>query len=226
MDENKKVCKYCNEIKEKNDFRKSRLKCKKCEKEYNRNYRKSDNGKEKTKKWNEANKEKFIELKATYHKLNRDKINSKYMERYNNDPIFKLHSLTKRRISLCLHKNQTTDKYIGCSSDELKEWLEFSFSDVMTYKNHGEIWHIDHVIPINEFNLSNGDEQLTCFNWRNLMPFPSKKNLSKNKKIDHNQIIIHYKNLQNFHKQKNKKIPEEFIQLYAKHLNSGESLKH
>jgi len=224
MDENTKICKYCTNTKTLNDFRKGRLKCKECEKENGRQYRKSAIGQEKSKIWNEANREKFVELKSNYHIANRVKINEKYKERYHNDSLFKLHTLTKRRISLVIHKKQSTDSYIGCSAEYLKEWLEFCFSDVMSYENHGDIWHIDHVIPIKKFDLSDEKQQLICFNWKNLMPLLKIKNLSKNKKIDQEQLSIHIKNLQNFHKYKNINVPEEFIQLYAKHLNSGKSL--
>lgn len=220
-----KICKYCCLTKTLNDFRKNRLKCKECEKEHNRQYRKSAIGQEKSKIWNETNKDKFVELKANYHIANRDKINTEYRKRYHNDPLFKLHALTKRRISLVIHKNQPTDSYIGCSSEQLKEWFEFCFSDVMSYENHGDVWHIDHVIPIKKFDLSDKNQQLICFNWKNLMPYPKIKNLTKNKNIDPNQIIIHIINLQKFHKNKNIDVPEEFIQIYAKHLNSGKSLR-
>jgi hypothetical protein len=213
-----KTCKYCSEIKTLNDFRKNRLKCKDCEKKDGRQYRKSLNGQEKTKKWNEENKDKFAELKSNYHITNRDKINEAYRKKYYTDPVFKLHTLTRRRISLVIHKKQSTDLYIGCSSEHLKKWFDFCFSDVMTYENHGDVWHIDHVIPINKFDLTDENQRLICFNWKNLMPFLKKKNLTKNKNIDHEQILIHIKNLRNFN------VQEEFIQLYAKHLISGKSL--
>jgi hypothetical protein len=38
------------------------------------------------------------------------------------------------------------------------------------WKNHGKIWHIDHVIPCAYFDLSKDNEQKKCYHFKNLMP--------------------------------------------------------
>ena len=221
-----KNCKYCLLDKNIDQFRKNRLKCKECEKEDGRKYRKSEIGKEKSKNWNDKNKEKYKELNSNWTKQNREKINKKFKDRYHNDPIFKLQKLIRRRISLVINKDQSTDKYTGCSTYDLKEWFEFCFIDNFSFENHGDIWHIDHVIPIEKFDLNNSKEKELCFNWRNLMPFSSKKNLIKNKNIDQEQIKIHMKNLQLYHKKNNIIFPKEYQELYAKHfIMTGKSLE-
>ena len=92
-------------------------------------------------------------------------------------------------------------------------------------ENHGKIWHIDHVIPISKFNLDNLEEQLLAFNWRNTMPLSSKENLSKNNKILKSQIEQHLTTLLDYHKKNNIEIPQEYIDLFAKHLVDGNTLK-
>lgn len=213
-----KYCKYCLIEKVVDQFRKNRLKCKECEKKDGRDYRKSENGKDKSKKWIKDNKEIFKNLNSEWSRNNRNKINEKYNYKYYNDPIFKLKRLIRRRISLVINKDQSTDIYTGCSTNDLKEWLEFCFIDNFSFENHGKLWHIDHVIPIEKFDLNNYKEKELCFNWKNLMPFSCKKNLSKNKNIDQQQIKIHLKNLQLYHNQKNIIFPKEYQSLYAKHL--------
>jgi len=38
-------------------------------------------------------------------------------------------------------------EYLGAPIDIIKEHIEETFTDGMTWTNHGE-WHIDHIVPI------------------------------------------------------------------------------
>ena len=49
----------------------------------------------------------------------------------------------------------------------------------MNWDNHGEKWHIDHVVPCAWFDLTDLDERVTCFHWSNMRPLTSEKNLSR-----------------------------------------------
>ena len=50
----------------------------------------------------------------------------------------------------------------------------------MSWKNHGlKGWHIDHKIPLNNFNLKKVSEQRKAFNFKNTQPMWSFQNLSK-----------------------------------------------
>jgi hypothetical protein len=143
------------------------------------------------------------------------------------DPTEKFKRYIRTRIYNCLrNKNKTKHsvEYLDCSSDKYFEWI-FSYNNNYTLENHGKEWHIDHVIPISHFDLENETEQLLAFNWRNTMPLSVKENLSKNNKIIKSQIEEHYKRLLEYHLENNLDLPQEFIDLFAKHLDDGESLK-
>jgi hypothetical protein len=87
--------------------------------------------------------------------------------------------------------------------------------------NYGPVWHIDHVIPISHFDLSNENEQLLAFNWRNTMPLSAHENLKKNNRIDTTQLKTHFTKLLEYHNKKNIIMPEEFKNLYATYLDAG-----
>jgi hypothetical protein len=114
-------------------------------------------------------------------------------------------------------KSMNTICYLGCSKNEYLHWILHNDKNY-TLENRGKEWHIDHVIPLYWFNLENEEEQLIAFNWRNTMPLSVKENLSKNKKIVSSQIEQHYKHLSDYHTEKNIEMPQEFIDLFAKHL--------
>lgn len=124
------------------------------------------------------------------------------------------------RISNKLH----TIEYLGCSYTEYVEWLKYINPDY-TLDNHGEVWHIDHVIPLSTFNLEDPAENMIAWNWRNTMPLFKTENLQKNNKILKTQVKQHYDTLQKYHTFKKIEFPNEFITLFAKHLDAGSSLE-
>lgn len=220
--EGNKVCKYCEEEKPQSMFRLKRLKCLDCERAEGRAYRKSNYGKSKSKAWVEENREKYSELLAKSYQKNKDKINAKYVERYNNDPIFKIKRNNKNITSNAFFLTSKT-KYVeclGCTAGLFKLWIDFCLEKLedFTVENYGEDWHFDHVIPIGTFDLLDDDQVKQCYNWRNVMPFGGKDNLTKNKYVDPEQISVHYDNLIEFHKLHKLEFTKEYEELYAKHL--------
>ena len=51
----------------------------------------------------------------------------------------------------------------------------------MNWNNYGE-WHIDHIKPCSLFNLELEEEQLECFNYKNLQPLWAIDNIKKGNK--------------------------------------------
>ena len=37
---------------------------------------------------------------------------------------------------------------IDCTIEEFKKHIEKSFQEGMSWGNHGDVWHIDHIIPL------------------------------------------------------------------------------
>lgn len=219
-----KICVGCNEELPVIAFRDNRNKCKNCEKTEGKEYRRGAIGKAKAQQWIEDNRARMTELQANWHQNNKPKINEKFKQRFKNDFAFKLYRISKSRIGQALKDRKTkhTIEYINCTSDQYKQWMMFCFDKNMTIENHGSLWHVDHVIPVDTFDLEDEDDIYLCFNWRNTMPINAHDNLTKNNKINPEQIKTHLTNLTTFHKQNNMELPKQFIELYAKHLNNRE----
>ena len=50
----------------------------------------------------------------------------------------------------------------------------------MNWDNYGrDGWHVDHFRPCASCDLNDEEQQLVCFNWRNLAPLDSFENYSK-----------------------------------------------
>ena len=148
------------------------------------------------KEYYQNNKEEILE----YHQNNKEKRNEYKRNRMKNDVIFRISETLKVRIHdvLKYKKEETNSNLIGCSKKILKNWLEYQFNDSISWDNYGDVWHIDHVVPINFFDISNVNEQLICFNWTNLRPLDKTKNISKSDKIIESEIIVHINILKTF----------------------------
>ena len=77
-------------------------------------------------------------------------------------------------------KRNKTFEIVGCTPDELKNYLEGLFVDVMSWDNYGLYgWHIDHKIPLSSANTE--EELLSLCHFTNLQPMWAQDNLKKGK---------------------------------------------
>ena len=138
----------------------------------------------------ENNKDWNVEYKALYYQENKVAIKKRttlnHYARLKSDIGYKLLCRCRSRIWYALKgrvdKTKRTRELIGCSTDELKEYLENKFTDGMNWDNYGE-WHIDHIKPCASFNFTNEEEQNECFNYTNLQPLWAMDNMKKHDKI-------------------------------------------
>ena len=131
------------------------------------------------------------------------------------EPISKIiRSVRSRIFSSIKNKSKHTIQYLGCNGLDYLKWI-LNNVDCFTFDNYGKEWHIDHVIPLSKFDITNEEQQLIAFNWRNTMPLSVKENLSKNNKILIPQVEQHYKKLVEYHNKNNLDLPQEFIDLFA-----------
>ena len=134
----------------------------------------------------DKNKKQILLDKKQYYLNNRIKIiqkNYKYKAiRYRNDINFKLICNLRRRLIAILNDNvkcDTTINIIGCDINYLKTHIEKQFKNGMTWDNYGKVWHVDHIIPLSFFDMSDITEQKISFHWGNLQPLYVKDNLEK-----------------------------------------------
>jgi hypothetical protein len=127
---------------------------------------------------------------------------SEYFEKYNRvrsrhstnyamwlkDPEFKIaHALRRRTLKLLqgIIRAGRSSEFLGCTLARFKLWLEFNFSEGMT---HGSMWHIDHVIPCCQFDLTDPEQQKKCFHWTNMKPMLARENWSKSGRLVEDEI--------------------------------------
>jgi hypothetical protein len=114
---------------------------------------------------------------------NKDHSNQYFRDMYANNLGRKLSSCLRSRLSKALKtniKSNSTTALLGCSIDDLKNHLETLFKPGMTWNNYGlKGWHIDHIVPLCSFDLSDSEQVKIACNYKNLQPLWAKENLSK-----------------------------------------------
>lgn len=182
---NCKHCKECGMIKLDKLFNKKRgsvdglqTYCRQCQKKINTNYR--------------NNNRKFINERHLIHRENnRDKITARSVEykrkKRKTCVKYKLSDNLRSRFKRAFKNNAKTGSAVedlGCSIDMLKVYLESLFKPGMSWNNYGlKGWHIDHIIPLAHFDLTDIEEVKKACHYTNLQPLWAKDNLKKNKRI-------------------------------------------
>ena len=127
--------------------------------------------------WNNRSKAQK-QAKAEYNKVWKK-------DRYKNNNNYKIRCIISsavRRSLKGMKKGDSIKNILGYTIEELKEHLEHQFEDWMNWDNLGltankekETWQIDHIIPVNTFNIKEiGDEEFRkCWALDNLRPLDS-----------------------------------------------------
>jgi len=139
------------------------------------------------KKYYQENREKIL----AQNKKNRKKINLYEKNRRASDLNYRLLCTLRSRLNTALKekcKHETTKDLLGCSIVFFKNWIEYQFSEDMSWENYGSYWQLDHVKPCASFDLTNLDKQKECFEWKNISPLNKLENITKSDKWQEDTI--------------------------------------
>ena len=121
--------------------------------------------------WRKQNPEKWKDLSDSYKPIR----NELSKQRRAENPTRKLAENCRSRIRHILKreqvtKSQSTFKFIGCTAEFFREFLEAQFTSAMTWQNYGIYWVVDHVIPIASFDLHDPEKLKHAFHYSNCRP--------------------------------------------------------
>jgi len=186
------------------DSRKYRNMCKKCcqgqgkiytnnhrkqKKEYDTIYYKEniDDILKRNKKYREDNPDLIKRERINYQPIK----TKRHLERLETDINYKITNRLRIRLNDVVRNNRKAGsavKDLGCDVVYLKNYLEVLFcvdpktNKIMSWENYGE-WHIDHIIPLASFDLTDREQFLKACHYTNLQPLWAEDNLKKGSKI-------------------------------------------
>ena len=146
------------------------------------------------KNYKESDPKRYAALKAIsdkrYSKTHKKQINKHLKKKYHTNIQHKLRVTIRNRIGKILRdnniiKHSSSTKSIGCSYKILIKHLESQFTDGMTWDNHGVYgWHIDHIKPLDKFDLGDKKQFKEACHYTNLQPLWAEDNYSKGNKLN------------------------------------------
>ena len=143
-----------------------------------------------SRQWAKDNPAKVLEKKRNWRETNREKDRAgrrrRHDARWNTDTQYRLAMQLRTRLRRAVEgswKSGSAVADLGCSIAELKLHLERQFDANMTWENYGTYWHIDHVLPLAHFDLTDREQFLRAVHWSNLQPLYWRDNLVKKDRI-------------------------------------------
>lgn len=144
---------------------------------------------ERNRRYYAANRKRLIERATEYQRNNSEKRYA-YKARWNRekkltDPQFaaitimrKLVGRTCERIKVGRREIGKTVDQLGYKTEQFRAHIEGQFQPGMTWANHGQ-WHVDHVIPLSRFDLTDSEQRRRANALENLQPLWAKDNMKK-----------------------------------------------
>lgn len=134
------------------------------------------------------------ECNKQYRKSISKELYQKKKHKLNTNIQFKLAEHIRGRLRIILGdikvRKPKTENLIDCTLDNFVKHLNKSFYKDITFDNYGTIWHLDHIIPCDWFDLSDINQLKACTHYTNLQALLINDNLVKSNKLD----WIHPKN--------------------------------
>lgn len=135
--------------------------------------------------WYRENKVKRAKTMAYWRLKNKDLLSFYYKNKKEKDLNYRLACNLRSRLSNAIRNGTQAGSAVqnlGCTIEELKKYLESKFEPWMDWSNYGQsgnVWNIDHIRPLNSFDLSNPDDLKQACHYTNLQPLSASKNFSK-----------------------------------------------
>jgi hypothetical protein len=108
-----------------------------------------------------------------YYKINKSIIIDYVILKRKTDINYRLRSNLRRRISTAVRDNLKSGSAVndlGCSIPDFKKYIESKFYSNMSWANWGEIWELDHIKRLADFDLTDREQFLKACHYTNLQP--------------------------------------------------------
>lgn len=199
------VCKHCGETALRAEMNAKGWKvCNPCVRKFQKAYREKhkDRLKVMNAEYRELNKGIINKQRKAYRQVNKAKIKARNkaswskngkqysashykwkVKKLKTDLQFRLRETVRARISMAIKseaKAGSAVKLLGCSIKEFKEYIEAQFKPGMTWNNWSlRGWHLDHIKPIKDFDLTDLDQMAEVCHYSNMRPLWAKQNLER-----------------------------------------------
>jgi hypothetical protein len=107
---------------------------------------------------------------------------------------------------------------IGIDKDGFIDHINNNLLDGMTLDNFGNEWGLDHIVPVELFDLTNEDDLSLCYNFNNIMPMFNHDNRMKGGSVHFSLVWLNHIGTNVYLDKLKVKCNEEIIKSYSKYL--------
>lgn len=134
---------------------------------------------DKANRWVAANRDRARANAASYRKANPQSHKMRKDGWRAEDPIkARLVQRVRSRVQKAVGATPKGHYSLGCTPSELRAHIERQFSKGMTWANR-HLWHIDHIVPLASFDLTDPEQLRAACHFTNLRPLWAEDNLRK-----------------------------------------------
>jgi hypothetical protein len=132
--------------------------------------------------------------------------------------LTKKYQILLRRFYNTNIKSQRASILLGIDKTGFKNHIDKYLIEGMTKENFGELWGLDHIVPIQLFDFDNVDDFSLCYNYNNIIPMFNSDNRLKGASV-HFSLLKLDSMYTNVYTQKLKdKCHEEIMKTYMKYI--------
>lgn len=138
-----------------------------------------------------ANREYKRQRQREWTKFYRLKHPEKYKEQCRQNrrkqaakPINRILSNVRKRLRDVMRGKRGALNVVGCTRKQLQDHLQSQFTKQMHWNNYGTYWHVDHIVPVSHFDLTNSEHVKLVHHYTNLRPMEAKANMMRGNKIE------------------------------------------
>lgn len=142
----------------------------------------------------QANKERILKKTNQWKKDNPKKFAAHRRKYLRNSPRARIANNSRDRIRRMIGSQGNgrgrSNRLIGCNAETLCLILEARFEPGMTWDNYGSAWHVDHIIPLAAYNLTDPEQQRQAFHYTNLQPMWAHENMAKGDEVPGTEMVL------------------------------------
>ena len=142
----------------------------------------------------QANKERILKKTNQWKKDNPAKFAAHRRKYLRNSPRARIANNSRDRIRRMIGAQGKgrgrSHRLIGCNADTLCLILESKFELGMTWGNYGSAWHVDHIIPLAAYDLTDPEQQREAFHYTNLQPMWAHENMAKGDEVPGTELVM------------------------------------
>lgn len=150
-----------------------------CQECYNRKWQEDHPGY--SRQWDIKHRKTRNEISRRWRQKNRQHIREYKNKRRRENIQSRLRHTLRSRLNGIISNGQKVGSAVrdlGISIKAFMLYIENQFESGMSWDNYGE-WHLDHIIPLASFDLTDRQQFLEAYNWLNYQPLWAKDNWSK-----------------------------------------------